>query len=118
MLEKLPLFIWIIVAYVLFISVCCSFATDRSIVVEWGYTPPTSPKVLGFVLYQEGVKVCNFLGDVIVKGECSVNIIKTTTTFTLTASFADGTESPHSAPYNFVINIPAPTDLKITLKEN
>jgi len=33
--------------------------------------------------------------------DCDVNLTQKVTVFTLTALFADGTESPHSAPYAF-----------------
>ena len=35
-------------------SVIPANAIDKSINVEWGYTPPSAPAVTGFKLYQEG----------------------------------------------------------------
>jgi hypothetical protein len=92
-------------------------AEELSIHVEWGYTPPTSPAVTGFVLYQDSVKACNFVGADIIESDCTVDIVKIKTPFTLTASFADNTESPHSAPYEFVVQIPGPVILSITTNE-
>ena len=86
-----------------------AFALDvnKPIIIEWGYTPPVAPAVSGFNLYQESIKVCSFVGANITTGECTVKIVKTETSFTLTAKFSDGTESPHSVPYNFVYNPPS-----------
>lgn len=76
---------------------------NKSIAVEWSpYVPPTSYTVSGFELYQEGTKVCSFIGSSITKGDCSVILTKEQTPFTLTAKFSDGTESSQSVPYTFV----------------
>lgn len=72
-----------------------------SIHVTWGYTPPTEPAVTGFRLYQETVPVCKTLIPSAQEMDCEVALIKKITVYTLTAIFADGTESPHSAPYAF-----------------
>ena len=78
-----------------------AMATPRSIHVEWGYTPPSEPAVTGFRLYQEGVAVHDWLGADVRAGDATVDLTATITNFTLTATFADSTESPHSAPYAF-----------------
>ena len=87
-----------------------AMATPRSIHVEWGYTPPTEPAVTGFRLYQEGVAVHDWLGADVRAGDATVDLTATITNFTLTATFADSTESPHSAPFAFDSN--APTTIK------
>ena len=74
-----------------------------SIHVTWGYTPPMEPAVSGFKLYQEGVPVCVTHYSVAQEMDCDVTLVKQVTTYTLTAMFVDGTESPHSAPYAFDI---------------
>jgi hypothetical protein len=76
-------------------------AGAQSIHVIWGYTPPTSPAVSGFRLYQEGVPVCSTAVPSAQEMDCDVVLIKKITVYTLTALFADDTESPHSAPYAF-----------------
>ncbi|MDD2324706.1 MAG: hypothetical protein PHW63_01645 [Alphaproteobacteria bacterium] len=84
-----------------------ALAENYSVHVEWGYTPPDEPKVTGFCLYQEGVKVyC--LDDTNTSNpmnatalDASVNLTAPITNFTLTATFNDKTESPHSAPFAF-----------------
>ena len=87
-----------------------AMATPRSIHVEWGYTPPTEPAVTGFRLYQEGVAVHDWLGADVRAGDATVDLTATLTNFTLTATFADSTESLHSAPFAFDSN--APTTIK------
>ena len=79
---------------------------DKTIHVEWGYTPPTSPAVTGFNLYQEGKDafVCRAEGSTATAMDCPVSLTQATTSFTLTATFDDGTESPRSAPFLFTIS--------------
>ena len=74
-------------------------ATTRSIHVEWGYTPPSTPAVTGFKLYQEGANVCQTQEPSATAMDCTVTLTADTTNFTLTATFSDGTESPHSSPF-------------------
>lgn len=85
-------------------------AQQRSINVEWGYTPPSEPAVTGFRLYQEGVAVHDWPGADVRVGAATVDLTETTTIFSMTATFADGTESPHSAPFAFNPN--AQTSIK------
>lgn len=87
-----------------------AMATPRSIHVEWGYTPPSEPAVTGYRLYQEGVAVHDWLGADVRVGDATVDLTETTTIFSMTATFADGTESPHSAPFAFNPN--AQTSIK------
>ncbi len=76
-------------------------ATTQSIHVEWGYTPPSEPAVTGFKLYQEGAFACQTPDAAATAMDCQVALTAETTNFTLTATFNDGTESPHSAPFAF-----------------
>jgi hypothetical protein len=87
-----------------------------SIHVEWGYAAPAFPAVTGFKLYQEGVYACQTTTPTATAMDCSVSIVKSSTNYTLTAVFGDGSESPHSAPFAFVYKpmLPAPTELKVT----
>ena len=78
-----------------------AMATPRWIHVEWVYTPPSEPAVTGFRLYQEGVAVHDWPGADVRVGDATVDLTATITHFTLTATFADSTESPHSAPFAF-----------------
>ena len=76
-------------------------AATQSIHVEWGYTPPSTPAVSGFKLYQEGSFVCQVKNPKATAMDCAVTLTTDITHFTLTAAFTDGTESPHSAPFAF-----------------
>jgi len=85
-------------------------AAAESIHIEWGYTPPSEPAVTGFVLYQEGTAVCLTQNPDATSMDCEVTLTEATTNFTLTATFSDGTESPHSQPFAFVDDGATPTD--------
>lgn len=77
-------------------------ATTYTVHAEWtGYTAPTGLTVTGFKLYQEGALACQTQVATATSLDCSVSLTADTTNFTLTAAFADGTESPHSAPFAF-----------------
>lgn len=80
----------------------------RTITVGWTYAPPVEPAVDGFQLYNGTAKVCRFEGESARAGMCDVLVSNPTTAFTLTATFEDGTESPHSAPFDFTDTVPAP----------
>lgn len=84
--------------------VAAATSSSRSIHVEWGYTPPSEPRVSGYRLYQEGVKACQTTTATATAMDCTVTLAKKVTNFTLTATFADGTESPHSAPFAFSLD--------------
>jgi hypothetical protein len=91
-----------LVALIAVLSSCSTlWAAEQSIHVEWGYTPPSSPPVTGYQLYNEGVKACLWSGATVTSGDCTVNLVKDATPFTLAAVFSDGTESAQSATYTF-----------------
>ena len=90
-------------------------ATQRALDATWEYTPPSSPVLSGFSLYKEGYKVCTFTPASARSGSCTVDIIQDKTSFTLTATFLDGTESPHSTPFILIV-VPGPTIISIKLQ--
>lgn len=90
----------LLVTFFCWLPIFASAAT-QSIHVEWGYTPPSEPAVTGFKLYQEGVSACQVQDPNATAMDCEVTLTAATTNFTLTASFSDSTESPHSAPFAF-----------------
>ena len=55
----------------------------------------------GYKLYQEGVFACETHEPTATSMDCAVTLATATTNFTLTATFNDGTESPHSIPFAF-----------------
>jgi len=88
------------------LSVLASIFLDASIcfasfTVEWGYTPPSSPSVIGYRLYKGSVKVVEFVGSTNVSGIVNLPIVNGDQ-FTLTAYFSDGTESPKSAVFTYL----------------
>lgn len=83
------------------LPVLASAGTNQTIQVEWGYTPPSKPAVTGFKLYNKGASVCQTKKPKATAMDCTVALNADTTDFTLTATFSDGTESPHSAPFPF-----------------
>ena len=89
------------VALLCWLPVLASAATTQSIHVEWGYTPPTTPAVTGYKLYQEGALACQTQDPNATAMDCQVSLTQDTTNFTLTATFSNNTESPHSAPFPF-----------------
>lgn len=80
-------------------------ATTATIHVEWSpYTPPSQTAVNGFRLYREGEFACRTSNPKATAMDCTVSIVAETTRFTLTATFANGTKSPHSAPFFFKLD--------------
>ena len=98
------------------LSVSAAPGWQRNLTVEWGYEPPSDMSYTGFKLYQEGVAVCTWGTAIVRIGSCDAVLTKKSTTFTLTATFADGQESLHSDPY--VLNDwgPKPRIITVTPK--
>lgn len=106
----------LLVVAILLVSVVTQAAGwERSLQAEWGYTPPSEPAVTGYLLYLDGVKVCTFPGATTSIGTCKVFLMKRISSFTLTAAFADNTESPHSSPF-LLTDAPAPGIKSIIIK--
>ena len=97
-----------------------SVGWSRGLRVEWGYTQPVEPACTGFRLYQQGraEPICTFAGGDTRAGDCAATIDRRTTPFTLTATFADNTESPHSAPFAFTDQLPAPGIRSMTISQS
>lgn len=83
-------------------------ATVRQVQVEFAFTPPATPKVIGYILYQEGSAVCTSKAPDVYTMECGVELLKTSTLFTLSALYEDNTESPQSPPFNFILDFVTP----------
>jgi len=97
-------------------SVANAAGWQRNLTVEWEYTPPADMSHTGFKLYQDGTAVCTWNTAIVRIGSCDVVLTKKSTSFTLTATFADGQESLHSEPY--VLNDwgPKPRIISVTPK--
>jgi hypothetical protein len=76
-----------------------SVTSASAYICEWGFTPPTAPAVTAYRLYKNKVKVVDFPGATTTQGEVKDGAIVYGDSFTLTALFSDGTESPESSPY-------------------
>lgn len=50
--------ILLLISWLCCLSCLASAASPHSIHIEWGYTPPSEPAVIGFNLYQEGAFAC------------------------------------------------------------
>jgi len=70
-----------------------------SISASWSFTPPTNKKLAGFRLYKNGERVCVLSNPSKRTLDCQVKVKPSILSFTLTAYFSDGRESPHSAPF-------------------
>ena len=69
----------------------------------------------GFKLYKDSALACTFPGKDLISSDCATDITKLDTSFTLTATFSDGKESPQSPPFVFRDYGPGPDGLKITV---
>lgn len=107
-----------LLAVVLCAAGSAPLAQPVQITVEWGYTPPTEPAVVGFRLYQligeTPTPVHDWLGGNLRQGGCTVDISAEEEVFTLTALFSDGTESPHSHPCSYFLAL-LPQPLRFVL---
>jgi len=79
--------------------------TTQTIHAEWSqYTPPTGYSVSSYNLYKEGELTCQSFSASATSIDCQVTISAYTTSFTLSVSFTNGSESPQSAPFTFTIH--------------
>jgi hypothetical protein len=113
---KRPIYALSAFILVFFLVAVQCFSADRQIHAEWNrYVGPTGATVTGFKLYKEGVLACTFPGNDLVASDCTTDITKLDTSFTLTSTFSDGKESPQSPPYILRDYGPGPDGLKITV---
>jgi len=80
--------------------------TTHSIHLEWdyeSYTAPVNAELSSYLLYKDGVKVCQFDSPYDFEGDCEILSENGVFDFTLSAVFDDGTESPQSAPFSFML---------------
>lgn len=82
---------------------------------EWtSYTAPSGYTVSGYNLYMEGALACQTQSPSATSMDCTVSLPADITSFTLTAAFGNGTESPHSSPFTFTKPTSAPPQANIT----
>ena len=81
---------------------------SHSIHIKWDYESQDVPDGLelsAYRLYQEGNQVCQFDSPYDFEGNCEFQSDNGRYNFTLTAVFDDGSESPGSAPFPFLLGI-------------
>jgi len=86
-------------------------AEMHTLEVEFSFIVPDdlAQQLLGYRLYQEGVQVCQTDDPSISKIDCEFLTEEGTFDFTLTAYYANGTESPQSPSFPFTITAIADT---------
>lgn len=83
-----------------------SAMATHSVHIEWDYDPYTAPvneELSSYRLYKEGVQVCQFDTPYAYEGDCEFMSDSGLYNFSLTAVFADGTESPLSTAIPFLL---------------
>ena len=97
--------LWLFHCFLCLLPSLAMAAINAAIHVAWSpYTPPSPLALSGFRLFREGVPVCRTTNARATAMDCTVSIAAETTPFTLTATFTNGTESPHSAPFLFKLS--------------
>lgn len=83
-------------------------AEERTLVIEYAYTPPEleAEQLKGFKLYQDNVEVCETDVIDIQEFECSFETAPGTYSYTMAATFEDGSLSPSSPSFMFTIDPP------------
>ena len=113
-MKKLICFLFVVLLFPIISQAAPGW--DRGITVEWEYTPPADVVVAGFRLYQAGTKVCEWQSAEARAAECAVLITTKSTSFTLSAFFSDGEETPQSDPYILTDWGPKPRIIRVTAK--
>ncbi len=84
---------------------------NHSIHIEWdyeAYSAPIEAELSGYRLYKEGVQICQFDRPYDFEGDCEFTSDNGLYNFNLTAIFDDGSESPPSAPFPFLLGTEKP----------
>ena len=82
-----------------------SAAESRSLDIEFAFSDPGNPasQLIGYRLYKEDLQVCETDDPGATRIACDLFTEDGTFDFTLTAFYADGSESPPSPPFPFII---------------
>jgi hypothetical protein len=94
--------LFLLMVSLFFLSPSITWAENAPINVffEWGFTPPSNLETTGFNLYCNGELKANFNGGETREGTASFPAEdQGKWIFNLTATYADGTESPYSSPF-------------------
>lgn len=83
-----------------------SAASLHKVHLDWDYEDQVveGESLVGFRLYKEGVLVAQINDPTARSADCHLQSEEGTFTFTLTAFYSKGTETPHSSPYTFTLS--------------
>ena len=84
----------------LILSPCSAFAIS-TLEVEYAFTAPEESVVESYKLYMDGAIVCTTTDIADDRFECDIEVPAGVSFFTLSAVFADDTESPQSPAYRW-----------------
>ncbi len=105
--RKRMCFLAVLTVLTIILPVSNLFAmVNHSIHIEWDYETYSAPENLelsAYRLYKEGVQVCQFDYPYDFAGDCEFQSENGRFNFTLTAVFDDGSESPSSTPFPFLL---------------
>lgn len=91
--------------FVLFLCPLTAHATvTKTLEVDFSFTNSSNQQHLGYKLYKEGTKVCQTTDPNASTISCSLTTDPGTFNFTLTAYYDDGSESPSSPAFSYVIS--------------
>ena len=98
--------------FVFFLSpVITNAAVTKTLEVEFAFSDPGNPQQpLGYSLYKDGTRVCQTSEPSASRISCSLTTEPGTFNFSLTASYANGGESPPSANFPFTISSTTPPE--------
>jgi len=107
--KKRRFFLTLLTALMIFLPASNLLAmVSHSIHIEWDFESQDIPDDLelsAYRLYQEGNQVCQFDSPYDFEGDCEFQSNDGRYNFTMTAVFDDGSESPGSAPFPFLLGI-------------
>ncbi len=83
-----------------------SGASLHKVHLDWDYDDQAveGESLVGFRLYKEGVLIAQINDPSARSADCRLQSEEGTFTFTLTALYSQGTETPHSSPYTFTLS--------------
>ena len=79
-------------------------AVTKTLEVAFAFSDPGSQTLVGYKLYKDSTKVCQTTDPSATKISCSLTTDPGTFNFSLTAYYANGSESPSSPSFPFTIS--------------
>lgn len=89
------------------------YAVERSLNIEYQYSPPTDKTVTGFVLYQNDIQVCTTNVVTALEFTCSFDSVSGMADYVMEAVYEDGSTSPKSPEYSFAILEPSDDNILV-----